>query len=207
MLARLTNAFRRKDHPRILRLSAELGHYIADAHVPLHTHSNYNGQLTGQNGIHGFWESRIPELLAESSFDYFVGKAAYINKSSQFIWDTVLESARAADSVLQFEKILTQQFGGDQKYAYEQRNGITIRQYSSAFTIAYNNMLNGMVERRMRQSILAVASLWYTAWVNAGQPVLDPGEKVAFSAADSIAFDTLDRDWQKGKAVDRTCDN
>jgi hypothetical protein len=207
MLARLTNAFRRKDHPRILRLSAELGHYIADAHVPLHTHSNYNGQLTGQNGIHGFWESRIPELLAESSFDYFVGKAAYINKPSQFIWDTVLESARAADSVLLFEKILTQQFGADQKYAYEQRNGITIRQYSSAFTIAYNNMLNGMVERRMRQSILAVASLWYTAWVNAGQPVLDPGEKVAFSAADSIAFDTLDRDWQKGKAVDRTCDN
>jgi len=68
-------------------------------------------------------------------------------------------------------------------------------------------MLNGMVERRMRQAILAVASLWYTAWVNAGQPVLAPGEKVAFSAADSVAFDTLDRDWQKGKAVDRTCDN
>ena len=40
------------------------------------------------------------------------------------------------------------------------------------YTIAYNKSLNGMVERRMRQSIFAVASFWYTAWVNAGQPDL-----------------------------------
>lgn len=207
MLARLTNAFRQKDHPRILRLSAELGHYVADAHVPLHTHSNYNGQLTGQNGIHGFWESRIPELLAESSFDYFTGKAAYISKPSQFIWNILLESAKAADSVLQFEKTLSSQFVPDQKYAYEQRNGIIIRQYSSAFTIAYNNMLNGMVERRMRQSMLAIASLWYTAWVNAGQPILNTREKITFSVGDSTDFEALDRNWQKGNAVGRTCDN
>jgi len=29
-----------------------------------------------------------------------------------------------------------------------------------------------MVERRMRQSIYAVASFWYTAWVNARRPDL-----------------------------------
>jgi hypothetical protein len=40
-----------------------LGHYIGDAHVPLHTTSNYNGQKTNQHGIHGLWESRIPEQL------------------------------------------------------------------------------------------------------------------------------------------------
>lgn len=207
MMARLTNAFRSKDFTAILKLSTELGHYVADAHVPLHTHSNYNGQFTGQHGIHGFWESRVPELLAAKSFDYFVGKALYINKPSQFTWNIVLESAQAADSVLRFEKILTGQFTADRKYAYEERNGIFIRQYSSAFTIAYNDMLNGMVERRMRQSMLAIASLWYTAWVNAGQPVLEAHQKIIFNAADSSAFETLDRDWQKGKAVDRTCDN
>src|SRR5215213_4111811 len=73
MLSRLTGAFRERDHSRILKLSAELGHYIADAHVPLHASSNHNGQLTNQKGIHGFWESRVPELLAEKEFDFFIG--------------------------------------------------------------------------------------------------------------------------------------
>ena len=59
----LINAFKNKDADRILRLSADIGHYIADANVPLHTTQNYNGQLTGQYGIHGFWESRLPELF------------------------------------------------------------------------------------------------------------------------------------------------
>src|ERR1700730_7413240 len=65
MLLKLTNAFKEKDQSKILKLSAEIGHYIADAHVPLHANSNHNGQLTGQQGIHAFWESRLPERLAE----------------------------------------------------------------------------------------------------------------------------------------------
>ncbi len=48
----------KKNYPAILKLSAEIGHYMADAHVPLHANSNYNGQQTGQHGIHGLWESR-----------------------------------------------------------------------------------------------------------------------------------------------------
>ena len=44
----LTKAFENKDAEQILRLSADIGHYIADANVPLHTTENYNGQLTGQ---------------------------------------------------------------------------------------------------------------------------------------------------------------
>lgn len=44
----LTEAFQEKNVEEILRISSDLGHYIADAHVPLHTTINYNGQLTGQ---------------------------------------------------------------------------------------------------------------------------------------------------------------
>src|SRR6266487_6310152 len=54
IFARLTNAFKEKNQANILKLSAEIGHYIADAHVPLHTNSNHNGQYTNQQGIHGF---------------------------------------------------------------------------------------------------------------------------------------------------------
>jgi hypothetical protein len=174
MLYRLTDAFKNKDKSRILRYAAEIGHYLADAHVPLHATRNHNGQLSGQRGIHGFWESRIPELLAEKEFDFFIGKASFIRDPSAFAWARVLESAAAADTVLKKEQELNLRFPPDQKYAFEERNGVVLRQYSSSYTIAYNNILDGMVERRMRQSIFAVASFWYTAWINAGQPDLKP---------------------------------
>ena len=60
MLGGLTKAFKEKNFSSILKKSAEIGHYIADAHLPLHTSENYDGQLTRQNGIHAFWESRVP---------------------------------------------------------------------------------------------------------------------------------------------------
>jgi hypothetical protein len=199
MKQRLTAAFRKKDQARILKLSAELGHYIADAHVPLHVCSNHNGQLTNQLGIHAFWESRIPELLAEKEWDFFIGKAEYIAHPGDFIWKRILESAAASDSVLRLEKELNQRFREDLKYAFEIRNGFAIRQYSIAYALAYNRMLNNMVERRMRASIFAVASFWYTAWVDAGQPDLKNLSNKNFTDVDLRQFDTLNIDWKNGK--------
>ncbi|MEP7230675.1 MAG: zinc dependent phospholipase C family protein [Ginsengibacter sp.] len=206
MLGRLTKSFKEKNFSLIMKNSAEIGHYIADAHVPLHASSNHNGQLTNQKGIHGFWESRIPELLADKQFDFFVGKAEYIQNPGKFIWDRVLESGNAADSVLTFEKELSSQFPGDKKYAFEKRNNIIIRQYSSEYTIAFNNKLDGMVERRMRQAIFAVASFWYTAWMNAGQPDLSSLASQSFSENDLKEFELLNEEWQAGKIKGREHD-
>ena len=201
MLARLTKAFKEKNFSSILKNSTEIGHYIADAHVPLHASENHNGQLTDQKGIHAFWESRVPELLAEKKFDFFIGKAQYIKEPEKFIWERVLESANAADSVLKFEKKLSMQFPGDKKFAFEKRNNTVIKQYSSDYTIAYDKMLNGMIERRMRQSIFAIASFWYTAWINAGQPDLSSLSKNTFSENDLKEFEKLNEDWKNNKAV------
>jgi hypothetical protein len=204
MLARLTNAFKEKNGPLILKLSAEIGHYIGDAHVPLHASSNHNGQLTNQRGIHGFWESRIPELLAETEWDFFMEKATYIRDPLAFTWRRVLESAAAADTVLSAERMLNARFAADQKYAMENRNGAIIRQYSAAYTRAYNQLLNNMVERRMRQSIFAVASFWYTAWINAGQPSLNALNDSIDNK--SIAeYELLNRLWKAGIVKDRDC--
>ena len=206
MLYRLTDAFKTKNFTAILKNSADIGHYIADAHVPLHTSRNHNGQLTNQKGIHAFWESRVPELLADKEFDFFIGKAQYIKNPAEYIWARVLESAKAADSVLLFEKELTKQFGSDKKYAFEQRNNLLLKQYSSDFTIAYNKKLDGMVERRMRLAILSVASFWYTAWVNAGQPDLTDLTKQKFSEADLKEFEKLNDAWKNGKIKGRERD-
>ncbi len=203
MLGRLTNAFKEKNQAKILRLSAEIGHYIADAHVPLHANSNHNGQFTDQKGIHGFWESRIPELLAEKEWDFFIGKAEYIKNPGDFIWKRVLESAAEADTVLKYEKELTKIFPSDQKYSFEDRNGITIRQYSSAFSKAYDAQLKGMVEKRMRQSIYAVASFWYTAWINAGQPDLTKLSSKEFSDDDLKEFESLNNSWKNNSIKGR----
>lgn len=201
MLYRLTDAFQQKNFDKILKNSAEIGHYIADAHVPLHTSSNHNGQRTNQKGIHGFWESRVPELLAETDFNFFIGKAVYINNPEDFIWNRILESASAVDSVLSFEKQLTLQFSANRKYAYEKRNGKIIKQYSTAFTKAYNKLMDGMIERRMRQSIFAIASFWYTAWVNAGQPELKNLAHQTFSTTQLKEFENLNLSWRAGSTM------
>jgi len=172
MQERLTEAFREGHAERILRLSADIGHYIGDAHVPLHTTENYNGQLTGQEGIHAFWESRIPELFADESYDFFVGKARYIEQPRTYFWDIVLSSHRLVEEVLLAEKELSERFPPDRQYCFEERLDATIRTQCRAYAEAYQQRLGGQIERRMRAAILAVSSAWYTAWVDAGQPDL-----------------------------------
>ena len=163
MTIRLIEAFEEKDVDKILSLSADLGHYIGDSHVPLHTTENYNGQLTGQRGIHGFWESRLPELKAKD-YNYFVGRATYIENILNDEWQTIQESFAAKDSVLGLERQLNNTFPSDQKYTYENRGTSLIKTYSEPYSSAYHQMLNGMVERRLTQSIIKVGSYWYTAW-------------------------------------------
>ncbi|MFC6996960.1 zinc dependent phospholipase C family protein [Rufibacter roseus] len=167
----LTEAFKHHDVPRILRLSAELGHYVADACVPLHTTRNYNGQFTGQRGIHGLWESRLPELWSQE-YDFFLGPPQYLQNPGRTAWDIVARSHAALDSVFSLEKQLTQAFSDDKKYSLEERGATTVRVYSREFSQAYHRGLYGQVERQVRLATHMVASYWFTAWVNAGQPDL-----------------------------------
>lgn len=171
MFGRLVNAFQRGDVDRILRNSAEIGHYVGDAHVPLHTTENYNGQLTNQHGIHAFWESRIPELSAES-YDHLVGRAVYVDRVLDVAWEAVYASHLLVDSVLGIERRLSLSYPEDQKYVFEDRGRGAMRMYSREFTKAYEEAMLGMVEERMNASILTLGNIWYSAWVVAGQPDL-----------------------------------
>lgn len=173
MQKKLTSAFEKKNVKSILRLSAEMGHYIGDAHVPLHTTENYNGQLTDQIGIHAFWESRIPELFADTDYDYFVGKAEYIEKPQEYFWDIVLTSHSYVDSVLMIEQRMKETFPKDAQMCYDDRLEGTVQVQCRAFAKAYQDAMNGMVEQRMQASIKSIGSCWYTAWIDAGQPKMD----------------------------------
>ncbi|MEM7173837.1 MAG: zinc dependent phospholipase C family protein [Bacteroidota bacterium] len=167
----LTRAFKERDVVKILKYSADIGHYLADACVPLHTTQNYDGQYTGQKGIHALWESRLPELFADE-YNLFVGRAIYIDNLSKVIWKTVKDSHKLVKNVLLIEKNLDKKFPSSQKYCFEKRGGSMRKMHSRAYAKAYHKALEGMVEARMRKAIIMVANVWYTCWVNAGQPDL-----------------------------------
>ena len=185
---RLVKAFEEKDIDYILKNSADLGHYVSDAHVPLHTTENYNGQLTNQKGIHAFWESRLPELFADD-YDYLVGTAEYQYSVLDVAWQAVESSFNALDSVLLFDKELSREFEQDKQYSYEKRGTKTIKVKSADFSLAYHTKLDGMVERRLRLSISTIGNLWYSAWVDAGQPILEGMQKSNNPFTDEIIID------------------
>jgi hypothetical protein len=170
---RLVDAFRVGDVESVLRYSAEIGHYVSDAHVPLHTTVNYNGQLTDQLGIHAFWESRIPELFAEKEYDFFVGRAEYIPNIDSFIWQVVLESHTLVDSVLSIEQRLKNTFPESLQFCFDERLERNVFVQCPEFSYAYQAEMDGMVEDQMQKSIHALGSVWYSAWVDAGEQVIN----------------------------------
>lgn len=198
MYARLVRAFKQGSVDRILYYSAELGHYVADAHVPLHTTENYNGDMTGQHGIHAFWESRIPELSAEG-YDHFVGRAQYLSDPLRTAWDAVIASHAALDTVFGMEKELQQKYPESEKYNYEQRGRGTVQLYSKEFTKAYEDAMDGMVERRMNAAIITLGSYWYSAWVDAGQPNLDRFEQKEVSDSLKRVLKAEQEQWNLSK--------
>ena len=169
---RLINAYDTKDVKRILKYAADIGHYVGDAHVPLHTTINYNGQLTDQVGIHAFWESRLPELFAMDQYDFMVGQARYVPNIERYSWEIVLDTHTYLDSVLLIEERLRRTYPSDLQNCYEQRLERTVRVECEAFAKAYHEGLDGMVEEQMMKAVSALGDIWYSAWIDAGQPIL-----------------------------------
>lgn len=169
---RLVDAFKNHDTSAIKHYSAYLGHYVADACVPLHTTMNHDGQLTHQDGLHALWESRLPEQFG-NSYNYNAGKAKYLENP---LWQAFIlcrSSFKCTDSVLRIQQQVDKTFPADKKYEVIMRGKRKIKDFSAAYCRAYHTALKGMVQRRLRTAILNVGSYWYSAWVDAGQPDLN----------------------------------
>lgn len=186
MMDKLTKSFKEKRKTEILFLAADLGHYIGDAHMPLHTTVNYDGQLTNQKGIHAFWESQMAEMFGKD-FNYNSGEAVYIPDVNAEIWSMLNHTHSLVDTLLQADRELKLSFPANDIYRKDSQGNILKNKFnapvfSEAYCLQYNLKLNGMIENQMRLSIKATASFWYTAWVNAGKPDLsnlDPSEQTA----------------------------
>jgi hypothetical protein len=173
MKGKLTDAFRAQNKDSILFYASDLGHYISDANVPLHTTVNYDGQLTNQKGIHSLWESMIPEIEINQYNLYSKHQATYLKHPEKAIWGAVRKSAGLVPEMLAKEKEVSLSFTESQKYRTQIRKGKEYKSYTSEFAKAYAITLKSSINDQLLASANLIADFYYTAWVDAGKPNLD----------------------------------
>lgn len=155
----LKSCFLRRDWSRSAYFAADLGHYIGDGHMPLHITNNYNGQMTGQTGIHSRYESTLVSRY-ETQIVYPADSIQFIENVGEYVFSYLYEDFRYVDSILLADTYAKNLAGGSTTSdAYYQ----ALWAKSGDFTI-----------RLMRNGSGTLANLIYTAWVQAGSPVIYP---------------------------------
>lgn len=137
------------------QIAAELGHYVADSHQPLHLTLNYNGQLTGNYGIHSRYESTMMNTYSNQLI-LPQGEISY--------WDSVI------DSVIGY---ITDIYPNvDRVIAADDKSAPLDPYYGSVYYASMWSELDSITNSIIQMAVLDLASIWYTSWVNAGQPAV-----------------------------------
>lgn len=166
----LAAAMKADNVPLILHLSADLGHYVGDMNVPLHSTQNYDGQMTGNIGVHARWETGIPETFGDKYSFESIDSVFYIKHPVGHAFEILTHSYSLIDDIFSADSIAKIGIPRDLLYHVENKDGRKVYIYSEQYYNKFNMELNGMVESQMRRAVREVASYWYTAWVNAGKP-------------------------------------
>ncbi len=165
---KLVRAFRSRNLRAIIEISTWLGHYVSDAHVPFHCTSNYDGQLTGQKGIHLRFESGL--------LDQFVKITDLAHHDAGAIADPVASAFRwSRASLARCDEIL----------ASDRRGYLKDADYGYNYYTVFGSSARPIAIHCLEQSALDTASLWMSAWIAAGSPPMH-------STADEHAGEPLD---------------
>jgi hypothetical protein len=202
-MEQLTKAFKEKRKTEILFLAGDIGHYIGDMHMPLHTSVNHNGQLTDQKGIHAFWETQLPEMFGKN-YNYHTPDAHFIPDLNKEIWRILAASHRLKDTLLLADKKLTAQMGADKIWKKDASGNVIKNKFNEPvhtdeYAKAFHEALKGMVEKQLQFAIEATSSFWYTAWVNAGKPDLSDLDPPALTQRNKKQLEEEKELWKKGK--------
>jgi hypothetical protein len=155
----LQNAFIEQNRDKVLIFAADLAHYVADAHQPMHTMLNYDGQLTDQKGIHKRYESvMVEKYLDELSFETYGTEAEYIEDPLEYIFSYISDSNSLGEVLLFSDKFAE-------------------KKAASTESDEYYNLLwfrtKYVTKIQFESAINSLASLIFTAWMDAGEPQLD----------------------------------
>ncbi len=154
----LKNSFERHDWEKAQLFASDLGHYVADGHMPLHITRNYNGQYTGNSGIHSRYESTMINAYI-SQFNYQGFETGEIENVSQYIFDYLDASYVFVDSILLADDQAKSVAGNTSSTLYKQ----TLWAETKNFTIPL-----------FSDASHALSELIYTAWIQAGSPAISP---------------------------------
>ena len=167
----LLQSFTRKDWTKAVLFAADLGHYVADAHMPLHITRNYNGQYTGQTGIHSRYESSMINRYY-TQINYSSDTALFIPNISEYVFLFIYNNYLYKDSLLSADLAAKTAAGNTTSDLYY----LKMWEFTSGFTTAL-----------FKNASDFLASIIYSAWVTAGKPSLitdvieEPGRITTFS--------------------------
>ena len=173
--AKLIVAFKERDAHAIVDISAWLGHYVADVHVPFHAAVNYDGQLTGQRGVHARFESVLVEKqIAEK--DLKKSNVTQIKDpiAAAFGWADL--SLKRSFDVLAADKAAAAKDG----------------EYGDAYYKTFGEKARPIAIAALNESGRDLASLWVAAWQAAGKPALPAVVNV--HAGEALMLPTHDPD-------------
>lgn len=152
---RLTTDMRQGKWDQARKDAAVLGYYIADAHDPLNTTDNFNGQLTGQTGL----SERFGVNLIDRYRNFILFRpepAKRISDPTGHAFDMVIEANTWVDQILLGDLRARDDLAGYNDDYYD-------RFYSATSSILMHELSRAAND---------IASYWYTAWLNAGKPSL-----------------------------------
>ena len=139
----------------VVLFAAVASHYMQDAHQPFHASNNYDGQLTGNTGIHARFERDLFERF-QSRLTVNPAPPTPIRNTRDAAFDALLESFQLVDAILKAD---SEAIAGKDVYDDD---------YYEKFFVRVRPVL----ERRLADSITATAGVIIGAWEQAGRPVL-----------------------------------
>lgn len=160
MHEKLVEAFLQKSpyaRENIKFFSAVIAHYVADGHQPFHAALNYDGQLTGQWGIHGRFETELVERYKDR-LQLSPGPLVPIDRPREFMFSTLTTSFSLVQPILDADKALA---AGREVYDDE-------------YFALFFERTRPILERRLSESITHIASMIADAWQKAGRPAVPP---------------------------------
>ena len=156
----LVDAFRSGEAPRVAYATSILSHYVADAHVPLHTTENHDGQATNQRGVHSRWETG----LVERYFRQEAVKALPAEADPRILerpWDWL----RASNALI--PQLLEDDRTADRTTPVDAR-GRTLR--TQAYWMIFWARQGPVVQRQLQLAGKHIGDAVFSAWVAAGRP-------------------------------------
>lgn len=154
--AELVEELRRRDWGAALRTAAYAGHYVADATMPLHAISDYDGQKSGLPGIHKAVEHEVVDANLGEYLKIVRAKLgpAKPSYSADGVFALVFESYTAAPELMAADR--------------EARHLGPVG--SPAYVSAVDRKARGLVTGRLARAVEFLGAFWLSAWQEAGRP-------------------------------------